>query len=118
MKKNDFVEYVVEDLLAGLDGARAKAMFGGYGLYAGDKMFGIIVDDVLYFKTDGRNRPDYEKEGSQPFSYRVKGRSKPVIMSYWEVPARIMDDREEAVSWARAACRANSSAKRKKLQRK
>ena len=33
----------------------------------------------------------------------AKGRAKPIVMSYWEVPAQVMDDREEIVRWAQAA---------------
>lgn len=98
-KKNDFVEYVVGDLLAGIRGVRARAMFGGHGIYKDDTIFGIVIEDVLYFKADASNRAQYEKLGSKPFTYLAKG-SKKVSMSYWEVPAEVLEDRENLEGWA------------------
>jgi len=72
MKSNEFVEYITEDLLAELKGVTSRAMFGGYGIYKDGIIFGIIVDDELYFKVDDTNREEYEKMGSSPFVYRTK----------------------------------------------
>lgn len=38
---------------------------------------------------------------------RAKGRAKPIVMSYWEVLAQVMDDREEVVRWAQTAWEVN-----------
>ena len=38
---------------------RARAMFGGYGLFLDDVMFALIARDTLFFKVDGENRPDF-----------------------------------------------------------
>ncbi len=107
MPKTDFVDYVVSDLLGEWEGVRARAMFGGYGLYKDDVIFGIIVDDELYFKVGDANRKVYEAAGSRPFEYQAKGRSKPTQMSYWQVPADVMDDRGEIRRWAAAARKAS-----------
>lgn len=98
MKQSDFVEYVVHDLLSALPGVRARAMFGGWGIYKEDVIFAIIVDDQLYFKVDKTNQGQYERHGSRPFTYQSRGKS--VAMSYWEVPAEVIDDREEVTRWA------------------
>jgi DNA transformation protein len=46
--------------------------------------------------------PQFEAEGSQPFSYQT--RTKTVIVnSYWQLPARLFDDSEDLSVWARAA---------------
>ena len=115
MSKTDFVDYVVGDLLAGIRGVRARAMFGGYGVYKDDAIFGIIADDVLYFKVDDSNRASYEKAGSQPFTYTAKKKKK-VVMSYWEVPADILEDRETLEEWVERSLRIHS--KVKKLQKR
>lgn len=98
MSKTSFVEYVVHDLLAGVEGVRARAMFGGHGIYRDEVMFAIIVDDQLYFKVDDTNRKEYEEKDRRPFTYVSRGRR--VTMSYWEVPAEVLDDREEIERWA------------------
>ena len=106
IKRSDFADYVTQDLLAGLPGVRARAMFGGYGVYQDDVMFAIIVDDTLYFKVDDSNRKKYEKLGSKPFVYKSRG--KRVTMSYWELPAEAMDDRSEILRWAERSIRINT----------
>ena len=50
-RHSEFVEFVLE-LLAPLGNVRARAMFGGYGIYRGEIMFAIITDDRMYFKAD------------------------------------------------------------------
>jgi DNA transformation protein len=109
---SSFVDYVVHDLLGGMPGVRARAMFGGHGVYRGEVMFGIIVDDELYYKVGGTNRAAYEARGSEPFRYAVKGR-KPVTMSFWKVPAEVLDDRETMEAWTDAALRVARAAKRR-----
>ena len=114
MKATDFIYYVVEDLLSEMKGVTHRAMFGGYGIYKSDVMFAIIVDDQLYFKTDDTNRKDFKRSGSCPFIYQSRGRS--VTMSYWEVPAKVMDDRNEITEWAERSWKINSKTKRKEAR--
>ncbi len=111
MKRSDFVDYVVQDLLSGLEGIRARAMFGGWGIYKDGVIFGIIVDYQLYFKVNGSNQAKYKKHGSQPFTYESRGKS--ISMSYWEVPAEVMDDREQIQLWAQESHAISRQAKPK-----
>lgn len=113
MKRNAFVEYVVDDLLSKLRNVSAKAMFGGYGLYKEDVIFGIIVEDTLYFKADETNRKKYEASGSTPFTYESANRKK-VVMSYWQVPAEVMEDSKAACAWAEESCQINLQKQSKK----
>lgn len=55
-------DYVLEQL-AGLGPIRARKMFGGVGIYLHGLFFALIADEVLYFKVDDSNRPDYEAAG-------------------------------------------------------
>ncbi len=95
-----FVEYLPE-LFESMGRVRLRRMFGGHGVFLDDLMFGLVADDVLYLKTDDINRPDYESLNLVPFSY-VKG-GRPIKMSYYEAPALIYDDAEEAAAWAARA---------------
>lgn len=108
MKRNAFVDYVVGDLLSGLTGVSARAMFGGYGLYRHETFFGIIAGDVLYFKVSEASRKKYEAAGSKPFSYDSKTGRK-VMKSYFEVPAEVLEHPKAAVQWAAEACGSKSS---------
>ena len=88
--KNDFVLYVTDDLLAKW-GATARAMFGGYGIKIDGLTMAMIIDDVLYFKTDESNVSDYEKYDMKPFMYSRKN-GKKIAMSYWQVPPDVYED--------------------------
>lgn len=98
--KSSFVDYVVDDLLADVGGVRARAMFGGHGIYKDALIFAIIVDDELYFKVGDSNRKDFEVRGSEPFVYEAKG-GKRVAMSYWKLPADVMEDRDMLLRWVK-----------------
>ena len=110
--KSSFADYVVNDLMAEIAGVRARAMFGGHGIYKDDLMFAIIVEDELYFKVDDSNKKDFETRGSKPFVYRAKG-DKRVAMSYWKLPAEIVEDRDELREWSDKAVRVARKAKRR-----
>ena len=110
--KSTFVDYVVSDLLDGIEGVRAKAMFGGHGVYKGDTFFAIIVDDELYYKADASTQKDYRSLGSEPFHYSRKDKMA-VTMSYWKLPVEVMDDRQELLEWTEKAVRVAISSKKK-----
>jgi DNA transformation protein len=101
---NEFIEYLLE-LLQGVGMVRARAMFGGFGLYYRNGfeqdgiMFALVADDVLYLKTDEDNLPDFEQRGLQPFRYERNG--KLLSMSYSEAPGEVLDDPDEMTHWAR-----------------
>lgn len=61
-RQPEFVEFVLERL-SPMRTARARAMFGGYGIYDGATMFAIVVDESLYFKADGLTRSDFTALG-------------------------------------------------------
>jgi DNA transformation protein len=71
-------------------------MFGGVGLFQDGLMFGLIADDVLYFKVDDSNRGDYQKAGMGPF----RPRKKSPAISYYQVPIDVLEDRETLAQWA------------------
>jgi DNA transformation protein len=88
-----------------------RAMFGGLGLYADGLFFALADDDVLYFKADDSNRPDFEAAGMGPF--RPFGDDR--AMAYFEVPGDVLEDGELLAVWmARALAVAARAAARKK----
>ncbi|MFH0951578.1 MAG: TfoX/Sxy family protein [Patescibacteria group bacterium] len=97
-KRSRFLDYVVNDALAGIDGITHRAMFSGYGIYKNGVIFAIIAYSRLYFKTDRTNQANFEKLGSQPFTYS-QGKSKSTTLSYWELPVEIMEDRKKIKQW-------------------
>ena len=110
----NFKEYVL-DQLRELESVTIKKMFGGYGIYADGLIFGLIADDILYFKVDDSNRSDYELAGTGPFK---PFEDKPMLMPYYEVPVDILEDRTSLAGWSLKALRVSASAPAKKKRNK
>ena len=87
----------VADLFAPLGQVTVKSMFGGGGVYYKDTMFALISDETLFLTVDPSNKADFEAEGCGPFVYDGKG--KPISMSYYELPDRLLDDTDELMQW-------------------
>jgi len=117
--ENKFVDLVLT-LLTPYGDIRARAMFGGYGLYLDGMIFAIIVQDRLYFKTDAETRPRFLRTGSKPFSYFRAG-EKAVSLSYYEAPPRTMNSARAIMPWmelATIAARGAAKAKKKPTAKK
>jgi DNA transformation protein len=114
MRISDGFRAFVLDQLEGVKGLRARAMFGGVGLYAADTFFGILAADVLYFKVGDANRSEYEGAGSLPFKPYA---DRPMTMPYYNVPIAVLEDAAALREWARravAVAAAGAARRRKK----
>ena len=98
----------------------ARRLFGGWGIYRGPVMFGLIARDTIYFRVDEVNKPDYQAAATAPFLHTARKRAgakatgarpftytmptgKTVEMAYYEVPADILEDVETLRDWATKA---------------
>jgi DNA transformation protein len=95
-----FSDYVLE-LISGFDRVQARRMFGGAGLFRDGVMFGLLLNDVVYFRVDDALAADLKTQGSVPWVYTRNG--KPREMGYWRMPETAADDPDEAVAIARRA---------------
>jgi DNA transformation protein len=116
--RKEYLAWVLEQL-AGVSGLRSRRMFGGVGLYGGERFFGLIDDDVLYLRVDDSNRPEFVAHGCKPFR---PFKDKPEYsMSYYDVPVDVLEDVERLVQWARrsiaVAAPATPKAPRKRTSR-
>jgi DNA transformation protein len=100
---SEFVDYLSEVFQA-LGQVDAKRMFGGFGIYHDDLMFGLVADDVLYLKADAESAPAFVDRQLAQFQYLKQG--KPVRLSFYAAPEEIFDDPDEARDWATRACEA------------
>jgi DNA transformation protein len=107
----EFRDFVL-DQLAEVAELRSRRMFGGVGLYSGERFFGIVAADELFFKVDDSNRAAYVAAGSEPFR-PLADPNRPVSMSYFLVPIEVLEDPTELAEWARAAIRAAHAPKLK-----
>ena len=106
--KSEYLEYVLEQF-GGLRGLVSRRMFSGAGLYQDEQFFALVFDDTLYFKVNDTNRGDYEARGMNRFRpYKDKPH---LSFTYYEVPAEVLEDREELVAWARRSVAAAAASK-------
>jgi DNA transformation protein len=77
-------------------------MFGKTGVFCDGLMFGMVRDDVLYFRVDEDNRDAFKEAASfPPLDYEKKGVS--IDLAFWRAPERLFDEPDELVSWGREA---------------
>ncbi|RJS23100.1 competence protein TfoX [Corallococcus sp. H22C18031201] len=112
-RQDGYVTYVVE-LLEPLGAVQVRHMFGGWGVYYGGRMFGLIAEGQLYLKVDELTRDAFERAGGQPFVYG--GGTHPVSLRFWTPPSDAADDARELLPWARRAVEAAQRAAVKKSQ--
>ncbi|QIO34208.1 TfoX/Sxy family protein [Bradyrhizobium sp. 1(2017)] len=103
----------LSDLFGDFGPVTIRKMFSGYGISADGVNFALSLRAGLFFRADETTIPDFEAEGSKPFQYSTRAKIV-TVNSYWQLPARLFDDSEELVQWARAALAAAQRAKVKK----
>ena len=110
-----FVDWVLE-LLAPLGAVAARRMFGGYGLFLDGLMFAIVVEDVVWFKTDLQNRERFVALGELPFTYLRAG--KPAQLHFYRAPNEAFEAPYTLLPWARSAFESALRASRAKAARR
>jgi DNA transformation protein len=110
-----YLDYVLKQL-GELGAVRARRMFGAAGLYCDELFFGIVSHDTLYLRTDERSRPDYVARGMEAF--RPYADRPDVSMSYFAVPAEVLEEPGELAAWGRGAVEAARKASSARVPRK
>jgi len=88
----------VRELLGWVPELRSRHMFGGVGLYSGERFFAILTDDTLYLKADDASRPLFRDGAAEAFGYLRQGKS----------PARWTTGRCRPGSWRSRSCSASA----------
>jgi DNA transformation protein len=112
-----YVEYVL-DQLESFGPVVSKRMFGGIGLYSDELFFGLIDNDILYFKVDDLTRPAYLKAKSKGFDPYGDGNAS---LNYYSVPVKVLEDHDKLKDWAATAveaARRKTAARRPRAPRK
>lgn len=105
---SEYLDYLRE-LFRQLGPIRTRRMFGGYGVYSGEAMFALVLDDTLYLKSDAETEALFERERLPRFCYQ-KG-EKTVCTSFFQAPADVLDDPDAARLWGERAYAAALRAK-------
>ncbi|HET6639292.1 MAG TPA: TfoX/Sxy family protein [Gemmatimonadota bacterium] len=103
----------VEDQIGRVAPVRSRPMFGGLGLYSADRFFGVVDDDVVYFKVDDATRPRYVERRMRPFDPMGQP-----MNGYWQVPPEVIEDADELASWVHEALEVAERAGKKPKRRK
>lgn len=115
MADREFAAHAVE-MLSPLGPVRARGMFGGFGIYHEDVMFGLVAYDRLYLKVDDETKERFREAGGEPFVY--DGKRKPIEMSYWTPPDQAADDPAALLPWAKLGLEAARRARAAKPRRR
>jgi DNA transformation protein len=95
----EFSEHL-NDLFGRLGPIHTRRMFGGAGVFLGNAMFALVVDDTLYMKADPELARAYAQAGSEPFCYATRDGSR-TLPGFMRLPDSALDDADEALAWAR-----------------
>jgi DNA transformation protein and related proteins len=90
-----FVDHAV-DLLSSLGPVQARAMFGGYGVYARGVMIGLLDGDELFLKADDETRERFRGAGCRMWVYPGMAET-----NYYRPPDEAHEDQEAMFPWAR-----------------
>jgi DNA transformation protein len=96
-----FVEHIL-DLARPAGSVRARAMFGGHGVYVDGTIVAIVVDDVMYLKTDEVTRSAFVDLDLEPFRYRARDGTLHET-SYFRAPDEALESPPAMREWLRGA---------------
>ena len=102
----------VEDQIGRVVPVRSRPMFGGLGLYSADRFFGVVDDDVVYFKVDDETRPRYVARRMRPFDPMGTP-----MNGYWQVPPDVIEDVDELDAWVHDALAVADRARKPKRRK-
>jgi DNA transformation protein len=108
------------DLLQPLGGISAKRMFGAYGVYKDELIFGIVSGEQFYLRTDDENRAVFEEAGMEPFSFTEKS-GEVMTLKYHAAPEPAFSSPMRMKPWAMSgyqAAQRNAAAKKTKKKSK
>jgi DNA transformation protein len=77
----------------------ARSLLGTWGLYLEDRIFGLVNDGVVYFRTSDATISRYVAAGCRPYRYQRNDGSS-TVMPYHEVPSSVLEDPDLACAWA------------------
>jgi len=98
----EFIIYV-RNQLRDFGEITTRTMFGGVGLLQRGAMFGLIHDDVLYFRADKASKGDYQSAGCRQFVFERPGTEAVAQMPYWTVPTNAFGHLPTLLEWAERA---------------
>ncbi|MFA0569701.1 MAG: TfoX/Sxy family DNA transformation protein [Vibrio gallaecicus] len=85
-------------LFESLGKIKSRSMFGGFGLFADETMFALVVNDQLHIRADKNSADQFKQQGFQPYVYKKRG--FPVVTKYFALPDNILQDLQQTLNLA------------------
>ncbi|MDX1301647.1 TfoX/Sxy family DNA transformation protein [Photobacterium sp.] len=82
-----------------LDCIRSRSMFGGFGIFAGETMFALVVNDKLHLRANADNEQEFKEAGLEPYVYKKRG--FPVVTKHYAIPEQWWNDTSKILSQAK-----------------
>lgn len=113
-EQNDFLAYVLYDVMAGINGVTSRRTIGGsFILYKDGIIFGLVAESQLYFKVDEQNKQLFIDRQSRPFTYQNQ-EGTDVALSYFEVPDEVLENKQLLREWIDQSCAASTRSKKQR----
>ncbi|MGC9421100.1 TfoX/Sxy family DNA transformation protein [Vibrio sp.] len=80
---------------------KSRSMFGGFGIFANDTMFALVVNNQLHIRANDKLAAKFKQQGYQPYVYTKKG--FPVVTKYYALPETSWSDPQFILSEAQSA---------------
>ncbi|ENK2092831.1 TfoX/Sxy family DNA transformation protein [Vibrio vulnificus] len=84
-----------------LGAIKSRSMFGGFGLFADETMFALVVKDQLHIRADQKSTLLFEKQGFKPYVYTKRG--FPVVTKYYAISDALWQDQNALLALAKRA---------------
>ncbi|MAO92031.1 MAG: hypothetical protein CMM78_03370 [Rhodospirillaceae bacterium] len=112
----DYLDWLCERLEP-LGPITPRRMFSGAGLFIDGAMFGIVLNDTLYWKSDALTAAQFDAADCAPFSYQKKTGTT-IVAALRKCPDEAFDEDDLLLDWARLGLEAGRRAALKKAARK
>ncbi|AUI85795.1 DNA transformation protein [Vibrio azureus] len=100
---------------------KSRSMFGGFGLFADETMFALIVNNQLHIRADQQASSHFETQGLKPYVYKKRG--FPVVTKYyaisdqlWESPQRLLEVARQSLATAQKEKQQQATTKPNRLK--
>ena len=93
---------------------KSRSMFGGFGIFADETMFALVVNDKLHVRADAQLTQQFKALELEPYVYKKRG--FPVVTKYFALSDEWVTDSDRTLQVARQAL--NVAEEEKKAQSK
>jgi len=88
-------------LFESLGTIKSRSMFGGFGVFADDTMFALVVNDTLHIRADSKSAVTFKQQGLTPYVYKKRG--FPVVTKYFALPFEMWEKPDAIFTTAKNA---------------